>query len=158
MYLPLLLILLIQLTSDTLPDVTYTNDVLSNGSRVSTSAATLYNYVGTFSHVIYSSTGTNVSSGQTLIVNGHQQATNSSYPNNYVQYTFVDPGSSSSPDDDILLTGVTNSTAGSYTVAGDYNLSFYINSSAGTGRTAFLRAVNQYDTSHTTHIWGQVSR
>jgi len=146
-------------------DVAYTKDTVQGviASDFSVNAADSYNYDGTFSHLIYSSTSTIVTWGDTLIVKGKQQSTNSSYPDLYIQYTFVNKGTKASdPDDDILLTGTTTVNSGSYTVPGEYNLSFYINSQAK-NTTAHLRAwnLNNSDGSSskkTVHIWGSVSK
>lgn len=148
-------------------DIQYTKDVVLNPNALdlssSDSSTTLYNYDGTFSHLIYSSTSVQVSQGDTLYLTGYQQSTNSSYPNLYIQYTFVNKGSNASnPDDDILLTGTKYSSAGSYTQAGSYDFSFSMNSQAN-DTPSYLRAwnYNNYDGDNkakTVHIWGSVSR
>lgn len=151
-------------TVDTYPSIAQTIDTkLSNGASIEPLAVDLYHYDGNFSHIIYSASSVNATSGQTYYVKGKQQSTNSSYPDLYVQYTFVNKGTNANnPDDDILLTGTTTNNNGSYTTAGEYNLSFYINSQAQNTK-AHLRAWNLNNSSgsndnKTVHIWGTVSK
>jgi hypothetical protein len=147
-------------------DIQYTKDTISVNKAASplggvgTTAVAQFSYDGTFSHIIYSSTATSVTSGNTLYVTGKQRSTNTTYPNLNIQYTFVSKGSN--PASDILLTGTTYSTAGSATADGDYNLSFYINAQAN-NTLAYLRAWNYNNldggsTTKTIHTWGTVSK
>lgn len=132
-------------SSSSLPDVQFTKDT-ENLYRLSGEARTSYNFEGSFSNYIYSSSTLTAKPGNTLYLKTNQQSTNSKYPDISVRYTFVDPGTKATdPADDIVLSGlVTKNTNSSYNSPGTYNLSFYINSAASTsGSKAKLRANNQ---------------
>lgn len=75
--------------------------------------STAFNYEARFSHLIYSSGALSVSSGNVIVLNGYQEATNSNYPTTRVNYRFTKSDGNTNPDDDVVLTeGVTYSGVG----------------------------------------------
>jgi hypothetical protein len=148
----------IQYTHDTVP--AQTMNALSSGG----SLTTIFDYDGTFKHLIYSSSVVNIKNAESVTIEGQQQSTNSSYPSLNVQYTFVDKGTKlTDPSDDVLLTGTNYGTSGDYSNPGSYTNTFTGNANAGTGKSAFLRAWNWNNqngssSSKTVHIWGAVKK
>lgn len=147
-------------------DIQYTNDTIpvqTVSSSSSDNREAIFNYDGTFSHLIYSTSTVFLKKNENVYIEGEQQSTNSNYPSLNVQYAFVDKGTKASdPSDDVLITTTTYQSVGDYSEEGEFSVSFKANSKAtSNGKSVHLRAwnYNNYDgSSHskTVHIKGTV--
>lgn len=91
------------------------------GSGAASATSHQFFYDGEFSHLIYSLDTLDVNAGDIINIDGYQESTNPDYPTVRINYVFVEKDSTSTPDDDNLITASVT-----YKGTGYYNHDFSI--------------------------------